>query len=419
MRRGTEYYYFNGAVTKMPLLNPAAVWPERSWSLSALSEEQWDSWMANGYLVVPDAVQQEVASEAAAAIREYVGANDNKTSWYTNVLDIYEDIVPNDGRKPHHGPCGMVQMFHHKTLWAIRQAPRVHQIFSDLYGTRRLFVTGDRAHFKPPQNAAHPAWSDPGPVHVGLHWDVDTRESHWPVPYVMQGVVYLEDTKAEQGALRVVPGFHRRLHDWSKEQPANRSAERPDGAAAEKLAALAVAVEGKSGSLVIWHSLLPHGPAPNTGSRPRVSAYVTMLPVDAGPFLGPRPSDAPLGMTDAGSLAYLPDLPLPDGYIPEVGARDDDGEQQGVGVQGTATSGEHSPAPPAPPQNGTPRCSTSSLRRQSRERRAERWRQRLPLLDEDPKESELCRRPPGEEDGTPTPLTPLGQRLVGLVEWEP
>jgi hypothetical protein len=33
-------------------------------------------------------------------------------------------------------------------------------------------VTTDRAHFKPPQNASHPAWSDPGDVHVGLHWDV-------------------------------------------------------------------------------------------------------------------------------------------------------------------------------------------------------------------------------------------------------
>ena len=26
-----------------------------------------------------------------------------------------------------------------------------------------------------------------------------------------EGVIYLEDTSAEQGALRVVPGFHRRL----------------------------------------------------------------------------------------------------------------------------------------------------------------------------------------------------------------
>ena len=56
-----------------------------------------------------------------------------------------------------------------------------------------------------------------------------------------------------------------------------------------------------AGSLVLWHSLLPHGPAPNRGGQPRVSAYVAMLPVDAGPYLGGRPADTPLSMTDAGA----------------------------------------------------------------------------------------------------------------------
>ena len=59
-------------------------------------------------------------------------------------------------------------------------------------------------------DARFPAWSDPGPVHKGLHWDVETAPRAWPVPFAVQGVVYLEETTAEQGALRVVPGFHRR-----------------------------------------------------------------------------------------------------------------------------------------------------------------------------------------------------------------
>jgi hypothetical protein len=56
--------------------------------------------------------------------------------------------------------------------------------------------------------------------------------------------------------------------------------------------------------------------------------------------------------------------------------------------------------------------------RLSRDARIDRWRRRLPLLDEDPRESELDRAPPGEEDGEPFGgLTPLGRRLVGLDEW--
>ena len=399
------------------MATPTHIWPRRTWPLAALTEAQWARWESDGYLIIPDAVPLSLARAASAAVRAYVGAEDgNKSSWYANTLDIYEDLDA-DGLKPHHGPCGMAQMFHHSSLWALRQHPRLHSIFADLYGTRRLYVTADRAHFKPPQSDAYPAWSDPGPVHVGLHWDVDTRPSNWPVPYVMQGVVYLEDTAADQGALRVVPGFHTRLAAWSATQPANRSAERPTGAAAETLAAEAAPLEGKAGSLVVWHSLLPHGPAPNVGSAPRVSAYVTMLPVDAAPFLGPRRlADAPLGMSDAGTLAYLPDMPLPEGYIEEAhGEAEAHGGAEG---KGSPVAEEAQCEEASPPSAGLPAPAAPGFKRQSRERRAERWRHRLPLLDEDPTEAQLSRRPPGEEDGEPAHLTPLGQRLVGLVEWE-
>ncbi len=366
----------------------AVVWPPRTWDLSTLTEEQYARWESDGYLVIPDAVPPHMTAAAASAVREFVGADDADPdgTWYTNTLDIYSDTLP-DGRKPHHGPCGMVQMSHHASLWAIRQCPRLHGIFADLYGTRRLFVTIDRAHFKPPQSASHPAWSDPGEIHKGLHWDVDTRESEWPVPYVIQGVVYLEDTAMEQGALRVVPGFHRRVEAWSASQPADRGGERPPPEAAEALGHNAVAAAGSAGSLVVWHSSLPHGPAANVGAAPRVSAYVTMLPVDAAPFLGPgRPADTPLGLSDAGTLAFLEDLCLL--------------EDGGTAVRD-------------PPDGAA-----SRTRRQSRERRAERWRHRLPMLDEDPREAELPRLPPGEEQGAPAELTPLGARLVGLVPWE-
>ena len=40
----------------------------------------------------------------------------------------------------------------------------------------------------------------------------------------------------------------------------------------------AVAIEGGAGDLVIWHTALPHGSSPNTGTRPRVAQYITMNP---------------------------------------------------------------------------------------------------------------------------------------------
>ena len=184
---------------------PPAVRLNPTWPLTTLTEEQRASWERDGYLVVPDAVSPAVVAAAAAAVQEFVGADPAlPATWYTNTLDIYSDRTPS-GAKPHHGPSGMVQLNHHRSLWALRQEPRVHGVFADLYGTSRLFVTADRAHFKPPQHPEYPAWSDPGEVHVGLHWDVDTGRAAWPVPFVIQGVVYLSDTSAEQAEIAILP----------------------------------------------------------------------------------------------------------------------------------------------------------------------------------------------------------------------
>ena len=219
---------------------------------------------------------------------------------------------------------------------------------------------------------------------------------------------------------------------------------------------------------MVWHSLLPHGPAPNVGTRPRISAYVSMVPEDAAPFLGPtRAPDAPLSMSDAGTLAYLPSLLMAsrgeevafDAQAKEsmegglkrdakdAGAVEDEscGSHGGISTASSTASGSDGhlerhperqpelvssasdplfsglPVPVCershPLIGGLPQVATARVRRQSRERRVERWRLRLPLLDEDPREAELPHPPPGEASREPAVLTPLGQRLVGLVPW--
>ena len=349
------------------------VWPQRNWTLRQLSEEDYAFWERNGYVVVKGVVPPELCRGAAGAIREFVGADDARPeTWYANTLDVYEDVEPGSGKKPLHGPCGMVQLFHHASLWAIRQLPAVHEAFADLYGTERLWVSTDRAHFKPPEDARFPAWSDPGEVHRGLHWDVDTSAAALPVPFAVQGVVYLEDTPEDAGAMRLVPGFHRSFANWTLARGGGEGAEGTAG-----LEDQAVPAAGGAGDLVLWHPLLPHGPGRNVGLRPRVSAYVGMLPVDAAPFLGPRrAADSPLFQNDAGTLAYF-----------EAAFRSDTEAKGGV-------------------------------RRLGREERAELWRRRLPLLREDPKEDELPRRPPGEAHGRPAELTALGEKLAGVREWD-
>ena len=308
-----------------------------------LTVEEHNFWLENGYVAVANAVPLALCKEIAARVRWFIGATAEKESWYANKKDIYDDDI--HGKKPHHGPCGMVQLFHDASLWKMREWPRLHGIFADLYGTEQLWVTMDRAHFKPPENPKYPEWSDPGPVHGGLHWD--TYAVDGVIPFAVQGVLYLEDTAPHQGALRVVPkSVHRPSND-------------------------AVPVPGSAGTLVVWHSATLHGPGRNTHTLPRISAYITMLPVDAAPFQPPNVApDAPLNLADAGTLDY------------------DD-----------ATLRPH-------------------LQRMSQHERMERWRHRRPLLREDPIESDLTGYPYDFFNDSLYELTPLGRKLVGLDDWE-
>jgi ectoine hydroxylase-related dioxygenase (phytanoyl-CoA dioxygenase family) len=94
-----------------------------------------------------------------------------------------------------------------------------------------------------------------------------------PVRLKVQGVLYLSDTPAEQGAFTCVPGFHRKLEAWLDALP--------PGAEPRKLVRElpgALPIGGQAGDLVIWHSALPHGSRPNSAQMPRMAQYITMSP---------------------------------------------------------------------------------------------------------------------------------------------
>ena len=94
------------------------------------------------------------------------------------------------------------------------------------------------------------------------------------MPLGMQGVLYLTDTAAEQGAFICVPGFHHRLADWLAGLPPDADPRQLD-----RLTALGpVPIAGRAGDLVIWHHALPHGSRPNHANRPRIVQYISMFP---------------------------------------------------------------------------------------------------------------------------------------------
>ncbi len=92
-----------------------------------------------------------------------------------------------------------------------------------------------------------------------------------PVRFAMQGVLYLTDTSADQGALRLVPGFHHRLGSCIAHEGAA-------GLRARDLSGEAIGIAAGAGDLVIWRDDLPHAASRNLGAAPRLVQYLNMYP---------------------------------------------------------------------------------------------------------------------------------------------
>ncbi len=217
---------------------------------AALSAAGLDFWNQHGYVVLHDAVTPAQCCAAAQAIYGFLSADpSNPDTWYGNPR----------------GHSIWVELLRHPAFQANSESPRIHSAFAQLWGCTDLWISVDQGGFNPSER---PDWPFPGPH---LHWDVSIAQ---PAPLGMQGILYLTDTAADQGAFTCVPGFHRRLGDWLAQLPPRTNPR--DRTVLDTLGAVPIA--GREGDLVIWHHALPHGSSPNRSDRPRVAQYIKMLP---------------------------------------------------------------------------------------------------------------------------------------------
>ena len=150
----------------------------------------------------------------------------------------------------------------------IAKAPRIYGAFCQLWKTRKLWVSLDRASMKPPVNPKHAAWDYP----PFLHWDVDFKEC--PIKFGLQGVLCLSDSTADHGGFHCVPGMHRETIEWSRTPVDQRDVNAPPPLDWQKVRA----IEAKAGDLIIWHRALPHGSGVNRSDRPRLAQYILCAP---------------------------------------------------------------------------------------------------------------------------------------------
>ena len=174
--------------------------------VEGLTPEELAFWDEHGYVVVHDAVAPADRDAAAAAIYAFLDASaGDRDSWYRRKF----------------GVSIWVPLLRHPAFLANRRSRRLVKAFSQLWGREDLWATVDQGGLNPPERED---WKFPGP-HV--HWDVTIAPPH---RFGVQGILYLTDTPAEQGAFSCIPGFHRRLEEWLRMLPAGAKPREADKA---------------------------------------------------------------------------------------------------------------------------------------------------------------------------------------------
>ena len=216
-------------------------------------ETDIEKWNTEGYVVLKNAIPKKDCQLAVDYICNEIDVDlHNADSWYT----------------PHHIQQGiMIQLFNSAILDKNRLSRKVRLAFEQLWNKNDLLVSMDRVSFNPPETDFY---KFPGP---NLHWDVSLKQ---PIPFGLQGLLYLTDTQENQGAFTLVPGFHRKIDTWLAQlnpETKVRELNLSDHFEGKPIA-------GDAGDLIIWNHCLPHGSRPNNSTSPRIVQYINYQPID-------------------------------------------------------------------------------------------------------------------------------------------
>lgn len=215
-------------------------------SSDVLTPEDILFWETHGYVIVKNAVSKQDAADARKAIMDHLEMDEqDAASWYKNG-DLMQGI--------------MVPLYRNEAIDKNRNSPKIKRAFEQLWNCSGLVVTTDKCGFNPPETATFTYRG------TGLHWDVSLA---MPIPFGTQGILYLTDTAANQGALTVVPGFHKKLEDWLLTLPGHINPRTVDLTEFDPKP-----IAANAGDFIIWNHKLPHGSSPNRANSPRIVQYL-------------------------------------------------------------------------------------------------------------------------------------------------
>ena len=203
-------------------------------------------WETHGYVIIKNAITPEEAAAGRKAILDHLDMDEHDAvSWYKENKTMQGIMVP---------------LYRDAAIDKNRNSPKIRKAFEQLWNCSNLVVTTDKCGFNPPETETFKYRG------TGLHWDVSLAT---PIPFGTQGILYLTDTAAHQGALTVVPGFQKIIENWLHTLPENLN---PREAELSEFGPKAIAAN--AGDFIIWHHALPHGSSANRANLPRIVQYI-------------------------------------------------------------------------------------------------------------------------------------------------
>ena len=237
---------------------------KKSLPLRVLSEADFAHWQRYGFVVIKQAISPEQVTRTTQFLWEFQELDPTRPdTWDQPELRSHEMKELNGS--------GMVEAYHHQTMWDNRQTQRVYDAFVDIWDRESLWVTIDRANLNTPNRGKRSFTGF-------IHWDADTTLD--PLPVNVQGVLALSDTHEHSGGFQCIPELFEHFAEWRKTAPADRNPWQPDLATVPWSPRF---IPMQAGDLLIFNSLLAHGIRPNMSDHDvRLAQYISFTPADTG-----------------------------------------------------------------------------------------------------------------------------------------
>jgi len=185
----------------------------------------------------------------------------------------------------------------------------VHAGFAAVLGTPELYIDHDRLGMMRPTRGVVFADGQPRDVpewetrSEWLHLDANPTghsptqgfasiggftDDGSPIDFgttlIIQALIVLNDTRAEDGGFHVVPGSHKISTEWASFKSKFVTDNNIQCATDDPILSLVQEIPIRKGALLLWSSLTLHGNHPNRSDRFRACQYIRAMPTHGTPY---------------------------------------------------------------------------------------------------------------------------------------